>query len=434
MVRTLCHSTGQQGTREQMSQVLQADGVVELRRMPYPYRAMLAISSDLDGTPNRKVYWETMRFLNTTERTAMGPGVGLEVGNSIYFDMAQNCFSYWNTDDAGREMTRTLVQSGHIDCLHSYGDLATTREHAARALDELVRHNCRLEVWVDHGTAVTNFDPVIMYGHGDEPGHEAYHADLTTGYGITYVWRGRVTSITGQDVPAQWEGVFRWGHPVASGQTLLKEMAKRGLAHRGYAKYSMHGPNETLRRAALRDGRPVYEFMRCNPHWGGVSSCDQGRRIGEVLTDGTLKRLIERGGTCILYTHLGKIDNPAVPFEERAVAGFRRLAEESRTGRILVTTTRRLLGYRRAFREMEFTSLRDEQGLRIDIRTRGEGNTPGPLSNADLDGMTFYVPDPEATRVTLNRQVVTDLRRNPPDHTGRPSVSLARRALEFPRI
>jgi len=40
--------------------------------MPYPYRGMLAICSDLDETPDRNVYWEIMRFLNTTEKTAMG--------------------------------------------------------------------------------------------------------------------------------------------------------------------------------------------------------------------------------------------------------------------------------------------------------------------------------------------------------------------------
>src|SRR3972149_7860855 len=100
---------------------------VSIRRIPYPYRAMLAICSDLDETPNREVYFEMMKFLNTTKNTAMGPGVGLEVGNSIYFDMPSDQFSYWNTDEKGREMIRALIRSGHIDCLHSYGDLATTR-------------------------------------------------------------------------------------------------------------------------------------------------------------------------------------------------------------------------------------------------------------------------------------------------------------------
>lgn len=59
-----------------------------LRALPYPYRAMLAIASDLDETPGIGVYLESMRYLNTRADTPMGPGVGLEVGNSLYFDMA----------------------------------------------------------------------------------------------------------------------------------------------------------------------------------------------------------------------------------------------------------------------------------------------------------------------------------------------------------
>ena len=91
---------------------------VEPRRCPYPYRAMLAICSDLDETPDRETYWNIMRYLNTGQQTAMGTGVNLEVGNSIYFDMPANQFAYWNTDDAGRAMIRMLIKSGHIDCLH----------------------------------------------------------------------------------------------------------------------------------------------------------------------------------------------------------------------------------------------------------------------------------------------------------------------------
>jgi hypothetical protein len=407
---------------------------VHLRQLPYPYRAMLAICSDLDETPDWHVYWEIMRFLNTTETTVMGPGVGLEVGNSIYFDMPPNQFAYWNTDKASQEMIRTLIQSGHIDCLHSYGDWATTRKHVARALDELARYNCKLEVWTDHGTAVTNFGSDIMQGHGDEPHHEAYHADLTIGYGIKYVWCGRVTSITGQDVPANLGGILNWRHPMVSGRTLFKEAAKRKLTRWGNHKYAMHGPNTTLRPSVLRDGRLVYEFLRCNPHWGGVSSCDQGRHIGEVLTDGVLDRLVRRGGTCVLYTHLGKINNPGVPFNKGAVEVLRRLAEAFRSGSILVTTTRRLLGYLRTVREIVYDSVQSEKGLRIDLNTRAVESSIGELSAADLNGLTFYIPDAKAICMTIDGQEVTDLQRNAPDHTGRPSVSLAWPLLKFPKL
>ena len=407
---------------------------VRLRQLPYPYRAMLAICSDLDETPDRRVYYEIMRFLNTTEETVMGPGVGLEVGNSIYFDMHPDQFAYWNTDDAGREMVRTLIRSGHIDCLHSYGDLATTRKDAARALDELDRHDCKIEVWIDHGIAATNFDSTIMQGHGDEIGHDAYHADLTLDYGVKYVWRARVTSVIGQDIPRDLNGVFNWTHPVKSGRTLFKEAVKGRLARRGDHKYAMHGPNETLRRTVLRDDSPVYEFLRCNPHWGGVDFHEQGRYIGEALTDRMLDRLINREGTCVLYTHLGKNCDPDIPFGKTAVEGLHRLAKAFQTGSVLVTTTRRLLVYGRAKREITFDSAQDRRGLRIDLDTREARSYVGPLSASDLCGLTFYVPEPQATRMTIDGQQVRNLQRNAADHTGRPSVSLPWPALEFPAI
>jgi hypothetical protein len=395
---------------------------------------MMAICSDLDETPDRHVYWEIMRFLNTSETTAMGPGVGLVVGNSIYFDMPPDQFAYWNTDDKGREMIRALMRSGHIDCLHSYGDLATTREHAARALDELDRHDCKLEVWVDHGTAPTNFGSDIMLGHGDEPGHQEYHADLTTDYGVKYVWCGRVTSITGQDTPPRSGGIFNWNHSAVSGRTFLKEVAKRRLAQLGNKKYAMHLTNAVLRPSVLRDGNSVYEFMRCNPHWGGVSSCEEGRHIGEVLTGDFLNRLIDCEGSCILYTHLGKVNDPKLPFNKTAVGAFRRLAEKFHEGSILVTTTRRLLGYRRAVREIIYETHWDGEILYIDLNIQPLTSTVGELSNADLGGLTFYVPEPEKTRLKIDEQEVTDPRYNNPDHTGRPSISLPWPMLEFPKI
>jgi hypothetical protein len=314
--------------------------------IPHPYCAMLAICSDLDETPDGDAYYQLMRFLNTTEMTPHGQGVGLEVGNSIYFDMPPGQFSYWNTDDAGRAMVRALMQSGHIDCLHSFGDLATTRAQAGRALEELVRHNCRLRVWVDHAVAPTNFGADIMRGHGDEPGHPAYHSDLTCAYGIRYVWRGRVTSTIGQGKPPSLRHIGMWQHPVASMVTLLKEAVKQGVGACGSDKFHMHWRNAPLTAAKLRDGRAVCEFLRCNPHWGGVSSADTARGIGDVLTIRFLDRLVERRGVCILYTHLGKTNRKSgCLLNKNAIMGFRRLAEYFNNGKILVTTTSRLLEY-----------------------------------------------------------------------------------------
>ena len=400
---------------------------VARRHMPYPYRALLAISSDLDETPDRSVYLESLRYLNTTRVGPMGPGLGLEVGHSIYFDMPPGQFAYWNTDEAGRGMVRALIRSRHVDVLHSFGDLAPTRAEAARALEELERHGCGLEVWVDHAVAPTNFDGDIMHGSGDVVGAPAYHADLSCAHGIQYVWRGRVTSVIGQDVPRRARGIFTAEHPLASGRTLAKELAKGALARLGHAKYAMHAANDVLRPVRLRSGHAVHEFLRANPHWGGVSVGETADGIAGVLVPSMLERLVDREGVCLLYTHLGKITCPEQPFGPATRRALQDVARLHRDGRLLVTTTRRALGYCRAAREVTCaTSLEGDGALRLALRV------PAGLRPADLEGLTFYVPDAARVRMSVDGREVADLRGNPPDHTGRPSVSLPWRRLEFP--
>ena len=397
----------------------------ETRTYPYPYRAALAVCSDLDETPDRHVYEQIARYLNTTADTAMGPGLGLEVGNTIYFDMAPDQFAYWNTDDAGRELVRALIRSGHIDCFHSFGDLATTRAHAARALDELDRHGCRIQVWIDHARAATNLGADIMCGQGDVPGAVAYHADLTVAFGVSYVWRGRVTSVVGQDVRRRLAGIARRPHLLASTRTLAKEAAKGLLARTGSVKYAMHRGNSVLHDVRLRDGAPVREFLRCNPHWAAVDEGETADGLADVVVDPMLDTLVRRGGACVLYTHLGKIKDRSRPFGPRTCAAFARLAERQQRGELLVTTTRRLLGQRRAAREAQVRFAAADGGLqRIDVAYAGPP--------ADLDGFTVYVADPDRAALAVNGVPAPRVERNPPDHTGRASIALPWPRLGYP--
>jgi len=125
---------------------------------------------------------------------------------------------------------------------------------------------------------------------------------------------------------------------------------------------------------------------------------------------------------------------PVMPFNKTGVKAFRRLAEASRRGSILVTTTRRLLGYHRAVREITFNSTWDDKNLCIDLDTHSIESSIGELSTTDLCGLTFYVPDPQATRMKIDGQEITNIQLNSPDHTGRPSISLVWPMLEFPKI
>ena len=396
------------------------------RKFPYPYQAMLAICSDLDETPDRHVYFETMRFLNTTEKTSIGRGVGLEVGNTIYFDMPPNQFAYWNTDETGRVMVRDLIRSGHIDCLHSYGDLATTRKHAGRALDELAHHHCHIAAWVDHGTAPTNFDGGIMKGSGAVPGSPAYHADLTMGFGVKYVWCGRVTSVIGQNVQRNLGGIWSSSHPVGSGKTIMKEFVKGLLGHFNNTKYAMHALNRIMRQSSLYNNQKAHEFMRCNPSWGGVSTNDTAIGIAQVLTKTMLEKLVERRGFCILYTHLGKIGRNTGIFNNETKKAFSLLSQFMHGGRILVTTTRRLLDYCHAKEKvLVSTSLIDDNYC---INLSYQGN------HDDLAGLTIYLPLKKNTKVSINNSEFHDFQQNPPDTSGQRSISLPWKRLEFPQV
>jgi len=403
-------------------------GEIQLRRYPFPYHAMLSVCSDLDETPDRHVYEWIARFCNTTDRTPMGDGVGLEVGNSIYFDMPAGQFAYWNTDDAGRAMVRAMIQSGHIDCLHSYGDLAATRPDAGRALDEMARHDCSLAVWIDHAVAPTNLGGGIMQGHGDEAGHPAYHADLTLAQGIRYVWRGRVTSVTGQEVRSHLAEIWTPRHPCRSARTMATELTKHAMARCGSRKYAMHGPNRILRNVTLRDGQPSVEFLRSNPYYGGVSSADTAQAIDRVLTAGMLRRLVSHEGACILYTHLGKVADPACPFDASTVSAFRRLASAAGAGKILVATTRRTLDYLHTRETLRFRTRYETDRCWIEVELDSDGD-----GEARAAGLTFYVPHYIATEVQINGKRVGSLQINPPDYTGLPSVSVRWPRLEFPQ-
>ena len=385
---------------------------------------MLAICSDLDETADAQVYAEQMRFLNTREQTTMGTGVGLEVGNSIYFDMPPSQFAYWNTDDAGREMARALMRSGHIDCLHSYGDLAVSRAHVEQALQELERHQLSLKVWIDHAQAPTNFGANIMQGHGDEREHAAYHADLTLGHGVRYVWRGRVTSVIGQNTEANFGGLWRTTSPLASGKTILKEAAKQMLGHAGHEKYFAHAGNRLLHSSSLRDGQPTVEFLRCNPHPAGVDTGDTGAGLGEVLTARFLDQLVEREGVCLLYTHLGKV--PGRVFPASTIRALHLLKLYSDAGKILVTTTRRALDYARLTESAPLSLSEDAKSGVVTI-------TCDPTwTSEECQGLTLHT-NSSVNELRLNGRAVP-MQRNAPDETGRPSVSIPWQPLKFSTV
>ena len=374
------------------------EGDVKLRDLPYPYDAMLAICSDLDETPDAETYLRTSRFLNTRDRTSFGEGVGLEVGNTIYFYMSPGDFSYWNASGGTRSIIRQLMRSGHVDCIHSFGDTATQRAQVQETLEHLDRYDCRIRVWIDHAVARTNLGADIMQGAGDVVGDPAYHADLTLDYGVSYVWRGRVSSIQGQDAPPSVRGIWRPSEPLGSFVTWAKETAKVCAAALGNARYAMHRTNRLIRDVELRNSRRTIEFLRTNPHPLGVSAGDNARGLALALSDEFLDRLVERRGKAIVYTHLGKEIDTQSGFPAATRAALERLAGRVRAGQVLVATTERVLDYAAMTDRLRWTVSHagDTTEIAIDSDT-----VP-----TKFDGLSFVVPAGREYRVSYRGQAL----------------------------
>jgi hypothetical protein len=386
---------------------------------------MLAICSDLDETPNKNVYFETARYLNTREQTLLGKGIGLEVGNSIYFDMPVEQFSYLNTDKQGREIVHKLIESGHIDCLHSFGDHVDNRLDITTYWQLISRGKRKIEVWVDHAQAPTNLDNGIMKGSGAIKNSATYHSDITCQpTGIAFIWKGRVTSVIAQNSKYSLSGIFSNLGIKKSLKTLLVEFSKHLLGHLGSVKYKMHKSNQLLRKTKLLDGTDTYEFMRSNPSYSGVSTFESTRGLHQVLNKRMLDTLIKRQGATILYTHLGKIFSVDHPFSDKTRSAFELLADYYQQKKILVLTTRRLLGYLRSKEQLSFQIKKKNGKTIIDMQTCYQGE--------DLGGLTWYVRDPQKTYLYINGIRFLNLQINATDESGQASVSIPWIALNFP--
>ncbi|MEP6915205.1 MAG: hypothetical protein ABJC89_06140, partial [Acidobacteriota bacterium] len=75
------------------------------------------------------------------------------------------------------------------------------------------------------------------------------------------------------------------------------------------------------------------------------------------------------------------------------------------------------------------SSTSDDSGLQVDLSVTDE-----TVDRADWQGLSVYVPDSATARLRVNGQEVRDVRRNPQDHTGRPSISIPWVPLEWPAL
>lgn len=255
---------------------------VWLRKFPYPFKSALSIASDIDCCSPEE-FDEIHRFLNTTEITNMGPGLGLDIADSMWmYDISDvyphgdipPSMSYWKGIKPGAiknaARIREYVQNGWIDSLHTYGDFSRIenvfrRKLAEAALKELASKEILLDVWIDHGDQYNrqNFAQYYRcpYQQGDDPNSPAYHTDLLIAYGVRYAW---------------------------------------GPERREFGTEKLAVP------LTLRDGQQIWQFGRYTRDDAGRAGYNWfPNNIHRQLTEENLKKLIENNLWEILANHFG---------------------------------------------------------------------------------------------------------------------------------
>ena len=414
---------------------------VTLRPFPYPFRAALTICSDIDNTADTVEFLAIQQFLNTTSQTEMGRGVGLEIGNSFYFYDKNLEFSYFTGDARAPHVIIDLIRAGYLDVLHSYGDAANSPQQIARALDELDKHGCRLQVWVNHHGSRNNiggkFDYMLTPSEGDILDSETYHMDRTAQLGIRYAWVGATTRRVGQDarlgrgVSNMWDK----SHKYSSALTLAKEGRKWALGRLGDQRFQLHADNRLTRPLRLRNGYFVHEFLRYGHHPAGVSHAATSAGLAYMISAEKLTQLIDREGYMIVYSHLGKNDGFDDAIAPETQAALRHLADMQTDGKIYVTTTAKLLNYHTTRNYLDYTAHFDEETrtTRIDIHGIDDPLFGAqPLTSKNLQGITFYVPDSDRAEIWINNRRHSHVHRNRSDSTGRESVSIPLQRLSYP--
>jgi len=392
-----------------------------LRKFPYPYKAALAISSDIDNTESIGEFLAIQTFLCGTDTTAFGPGLGLEVGNSFWFynqyrdlkvlgrvadSTLERKFS--GTPDRGISIFAgngdsltayaptlvTLMRAGYIDALHSYGHFTRggfTRDLALHAAEFLDSVGVKILVFINHGGPENenNVGPDSSY-RGDDTGRVAYHADLLRRLGVRFLWRGQFTHCVGQDARFAFTN-------------LLKCTAEwvQDLTH---PDQSYEHDNQLTHVFTLDDGTTLFDFPRFINPWGKYSQATE-EFLGHQLSSSVLEDLVDNEGYLILYTHLGSTGNGVAELHPETIERLREIVWLAGEGDLFVTTTSRLLRYNVVHKYLQWTTRLDGDTLYISIGIQTDpvdgDYVPSPEA---LQGITFTVSPPYEVVIDVGGQ------------------------------
>ncbi|MFC1476989.1 hypothetical protein ACFL6L_00825 [candidate division KSB1 bacterium] len=405
--------------------------IIHLRKFPFPYRAALAVCSDVDNTPSPDIYKAQMDYFNGTGETVFGKGLGLEMGNSFwFFNKTETPQVSYFEGDGTRETPfapycRELLKSGHIDVLHTYGNFdggGFTRTHAETSFSELDKLNVCVHVWVNHGSRTNgqNIGPFDGF-NGAVPGTAEYHNDMMQEHGVRFISLGRMTHVIGQNARKT---------PAIIGKNTLQGLVFT-VKHRRVKEIFYDSKNRLMRRKELPDGTTVWEFTRWVNAWGRQHTLDINDLVYQ-LKPSVMRRLVKNEGFLVVYTHICEGLHSGRHFPEALKENLRYIGELHKSGTLLMTTTSRMLRYAEMTELISYETESINNTTKINISPSLKSPAGELLlSETGLQGLTFYCTEPEKVEMQLGGKRLA-LRRNPPDFTGRRSVSIPWQPLEYP--
>jgi len=321
---------------------------------------------------------------------------------------------------------------GWIDTLHGFGDWEVDRPleraQVVGALRELEGCGVDLKVYVNHGgyNMFHNVGgPWGYYQMADVESHPCYSLDLLQEYGFTYFWSDPFYELSkfGEDLTyadqAEFDEAFA-SHDFArfffsndpddysKSREVFPKMTRVEVRATERSLF-----NHILVPATMRDGRRAHFFKR----FRGPDAPTAGNFILQV-NPVSLDELEKRGGAVVIYQHFGvwrammmgkghassRASAPACVLDEHNAWALRDLAERFRSGRILVTTTRRLLDFVRMRDYLRFHVSLDNENPIITIGTL-DCPVSGPVTPtvSDLEGLAFEIsPDGPVPVVELS--------------------------------
>ena len=437
-----------------------------LRRFPYPYRAMLAVCSDVDATAP----WEFLRihrFLNTlTPRLPYyGDGLGLDIGDSFFFKNISNnglnvydpCYRYRDENAWTRECGlrprldpvfhrmpfvngfRTIFgrDIGWIKDPRSARDPGTGRlvfEGGPNFIEKYIRCG-----WIDvlHGGDGNWAEVAVKSGASDWRRTDGQHylewmaaRELQID---TFTNHSRVSSAFGFSDEPSTPTKSRLQGDLPGSPAYWADYARRaGIkffwcyipTERAAFRHTFGVPS-LLAAAAFRDGGKFWHFTRY----------DVGRpfadTIHSLLNGPNLDRLVRDRNFEIAYTHFGYWSdnsnrvNPEL--SQSSIDALRLLKTYQDDGLILVAKTSRLLRYNLALDHLAFTAVEKYEGAVIDLESIKDTQF-GDFTPAlrDVRGITFYVPDSSKAEIRIagSRVPEEEIRRNPADESGWQSIAI----------